>query len=148
MHLLRRAGGVPSHLVGQFLVVPHIEPGFPAVGSASLQDPVDLLDQRLGQFVAGTVYDKVDAAEMVYRLDYVIDVDALIRNADRVRLKDETRLFVGQTASLDIVGIIGEVDLRAMIDTPANLSILFFTKSLEQGALLGLPFPGKRGIGK
>ena len=31
MHLLRRAGGVPSHLVGEFLIISHIEPGFPAV---------------------------------------------------------------------------------------------------------------------
>jgi len=97
---------------------------------------VDLLDQRLGQFVAGTVDDEVDAAEMVRRLHNVINVDTLIRNADRIRLKDEAGLFVGQTAALDVVGVIGEVDLRAMIDTPAYFSLLFFTKSLQQGALL------------
>ena len=106
MHLLRRARGVPSYLVGQFLIVPYIEPGFPAVGCACLQDPVDLLDQRLGQFVAGTVDDEVDAAEMVCRLDNVIDVDALAGNADGVRLKCEAGLFVGQTAALDVVGVI------------------------------------------
>ena len=148
MHLLRRAGGVPSHLVGEFLIVPNIEPGFTACGSACLQDPVNLLNQRLSQFVAGTVDDEVDATEMVCRLHNVIDVDTLIRNADGVRLKDEPGLFVGQTAALDVVGVIGEVDLGAVIDSPAYLSLLFFTKSLQQGALLGLPFPGKLSIGR
>ena len=55
---------------------------------------------------------------------------------------------MGQTAALDVVGVIGEVDLRAIVDTPADLSLLLFTKSLQQGALLGLPFPGKRSIGR
>lgn len=98
MDFLRRAGVHPSHLVRQFLVIAHMKPGFPTARRAGFQDPVQFLNQVLGQLFIGPVDDQVDASEVVGRLHDIVDIHAFVRNADGIGLKDETRLLVRQPA--------------------------------------------------
>ena len=148
MDLLRWAGVHSSHLVGQFLVIAHMEPGFPAVRRAGLQDPVQFLDQVLGQLFIGPVDDQVDASEVVGRFHDIIDIHAFVRDANGIGLKDETRLLVCQPAPLDVVGIVGEVDLGTMIDSTSNLPILLFPKPFQQRRFFDLAFSGQGSIGR
>ena len=148
MDLVRWAGIHPSHLVRHFLVIAHIEPGSPAVRRAGFQDSMQLFNQVFGQLFIGLVNDQVDASEVVGRLHDIIDIHAFVRNADGVGLKDETRLLVCQPAPLDVVGIVGEVDLGTMIDSTSNLPILLFLKPSPQRRLLDLAFSGQGSIGR
>ena len=123
-----------------------MEPGFPAVRRAGLQDPVQFLDQVLGQLFIGPVDDQVDASEVVGRFHDIIDIHAFVRNADGIGLKDETRLLVRQPAPLDVVGIISQVDLGTMIDSTSNLPILLFPKPFQQRRFFDLAFSGQGSI--
>ena len=62
------------------------------------------------------VDDEVDTAEMVDGLYDVIHVDSIISDADGVGLEDVTSLVVGQSTTLHVVRIVGQVYLGTMID--------------------------------
>ena len=63
------------------------------------------------------VNDIIHAAEMVHRLQNIINARVFSSNAQCVGLKDITRLFFCQAASFNMVGVVGKVNLRTMIDT-------------------------------
>ena len=144
--LVRRAGDVSTHFVGQFLVVADVEPGLAAVGSPGLQDPVQLLDEGLGESLLSPVDDEVDAAEVIGRLDDVIDVDALVADADRVGLENISGLLMRQTAPFDMVGVVGEVDLGPVVDAAPDPGFLLFAETLQQRTGLRLAFLRQRGV--
>ena len=54
---------------------------------------------------------------MVDRLNNVIHIDRRIGEANGVCLKDKACLVMCQTTPFDMVGVIGQVDLRTMIYT-------------------------------
>ena len=123
--LLRGGGGPAAHLVGEALIIPHGEPVLAAVGGSVFQHGVELLDQALAGGVVGCVDDQVDAAEMVRGLHHVVHAHGAV-HADGVRLKDQPGLIVGQAAALDVVGVVGQVDLDAVIQTALQPCGLFF----------------------
>ena len=47
-------------------------------------------------------------------------------------------LFVGERAILDVVGVIGQVNLGAMVNAVADFTLFFFSESFEKGR--GFPF--------
>ena len=65
---------------------------------------------------------------MVGGLDDVVHIDAFFRHTDGVCLEDVAGLFVGESASLDVVGVISEVDLCAMINASLQLHLLLFAE--------------------
>lgn len=62
------------------------------------------------------VDDIVKASEMIHRLNDIIHINNPVANADSVRLKDMARLVMSQAAPFDMIGVIGQVNLRTMID--------------------------------
>ena len=58
---------------------------------------------------------------MVGGLDHIVNLDRPVRCADGVRLKDIARLIVGKAAALDVVGVIGQIDLDFMINAAVQL---------------------------
>ena len=131
MHLFRRAGRVPSHFIRKLLIVPDVEPRFETVRGAGLKKPVQFLDKRFGKPFLRPVNDKVDAAEVIHGLHDVIDIDTFVGYLDRVCLEDKPGLFMRQAAPLDMIGVVCEVYLGAVIDTTADPSFFFFPEALQ-----------------
>ena len=79
------------------------------------------------------VNDVVDAAEVVGGLHNIVHVDAVFRDADRIGLKDVPGLLMGEPAALDVIGVIGQVNLRAVVDAAADFTLFFFSEPFEKG---------------
>ena len=60
------------------------------------------------------VDDIVKASEVIHRLNDIIHINNPVANADGVRLKDMARLVMSQAAAFDMIGVIGQVNLRTM----------------------------------
>ena len=74
--------------------------------------------------------DRVDATEMVRRFDDVVHRDVRTDFANRPRLENPARLLMRQAAALDVVGVVGEVDLETVVDAPGHFG---FALGLEDG---------------
>ena len=94
---------------------------------------MQLLNQRFGQLCPCLLNDQVDTAEVVGRLNDIVHPDRFVSNADGVRLENVPRLVVSQAATLDVVGVIGEINLDTMINTTFNLPRLLFLECSEEG---------------
>ena len=86
------------------------------------------------------VDDVVDAAEVVGGLHDIVHVDGLafalalaVGEANRVGLEDIACLVVGQFAALDVVGVVRQINLCAVIDAAAHITLFLFAKSLQKG---------------
>ena len=97
---------------------------------------MQLLDKRLGRSLLGTVDNEVDTTEVVRRFDNVVYANALTLDADGVRLEDVARLVVRQTTALDMIGVIGQIDLRIVVDAAFELHSLLLAQGDEQWKLL------------
>lgn len=146
VYLFRRAGGIAAHFVRKFLVVSHIEPRLAAVGSSCLQDPVNLFDEGFGKFLLCPVDDKVDASEVIGGFYDIIHIDALVRDADGVCLEDVPRLLMGKPAAFDVIGVVGKVDLGAVINASAHLALFLLPEPLKKRSRFHLALLGKRGV--
>ncbi len=62
------------------------------------------------------VDDIVEASEVIHRFNDIVHINNPVANADGVRLKDKARLVMSQAAAFDMIGVIGQVNLRTMID--------------------------------
>ena len=133
VHFLGRAGGLTAHFIGQALVITHFKPVLPAIGGPGLENSMKFLDQGLCQFIFGVVNDIVYATEVVGGLNDIVYVDGLIRYADGIGFEDVACLLVGQTAALDVVGVVRQIDLCAVVDAAAHLALFLFAKSLQKG---------------
>lgn len=69
----RLCGLASPDFVFQHLVVADLEPCFPAVHRPGFQDEVELLDKTFVQLSVRRVNHKVDAAEVVYSLNDVVN---------------------------------------------------------------------------
>ena len=143
VNFLRRAGGFASYLIGEFLVVAHVEPRLPAVRRAGLEDTMQLLYKGFREFFFRPVDDEIDATEVVGGFHDVVHVDALVRDADGVGFKDIACLLMGQATALDMVGVVGKVNLGPVIDAATDLSLLLLTESLQQRRCFYLSLLGK-----
>lgn len=140
VHLLGRAGFSSAHFIGQAFVVAHVEPVFAVVGGPGLENSMEFLDQGLRQFIFGVVDDIVDTAEVVGGFYDVVHVDGLafalalvVGETNRVGLEDIPCLVVSQFAALDMIGVVGQINLRAVVDAAAHFTLFFFAKSFQKG---------------
>ena len=92
---------------------------------------MQFFNKRLGQPLLGTVDNEVDTAEMVRRFDNVVYTDAFALDADGVRFEDIARLVVRQSAAFDVVGVVGQIDLRLVVNTAFELHSLLFAQGSE-----------------
>ena len=133
---LRHSGGPAANLVGEAFVVADGKPILAAVCGTVFQHGVELLDQALAEGMIGCVDNQVDAAEVICRLHHVVHPDGGV-HADGVRLEDQSGLIMGQAAALDVVGVVGQVDLDFMINAAVELCRLLFPQNRQQ-----IPPPG------
>ena len=75
-----------------------------------------MLDEVCRQRRQSLAQNLVEGAEMIDCLEDVIHIKGILRDTDGIRLEDIARLLVGQATSLDVVGIIGQVDLCPMVN--------------------------------
>ena len=99
------------------------------VGSIRLKNRVKLLDVSLGNLVHGMIDDIVDTTEVIDSLNYIIYRCILGGNAKSVGLEDISCLLFCQTTTLNMIGVICKVNLRAMIYSTLQSGILFLTQS-------------------
>lgn len=130
--VLGRRGLHAADLVGQTLVVAHGEPLLAAVRRTGLELCVQFLDEGFGERFFGPVDDCVDAAEVVRCFEDIVHPQRLALDAHRVGLEDVAGLVVGQPAALDVVRVVGEVDLRAVIDAAFETHRFLLTQYLQQ----------------
>ena len=119
-----------THFIGQSLIVTHGKPSFTGIGRTGLEYKVQLLNKRFCQLCTGQLNNQVDAAEVVGRFNNIIHLDSLVRDTDSVGFKDIPSLVMGQAATLNMIGIIGEVNLDTMVNAAFDLTVLLL---LERG---------------
>ena len=77
------------------------------------------------------VNDVVNAPEVVGSLNDIIYVYGFISDAYGVGLEDVSRLLVGEFAALDVVGVVGEVNLCAVVYAAIKFCFLFFAEAVQ-----------------
>lgn len=76
--------------------------------------------------------DMIDASEVVDRFHNVIHSHSLVCNANCICLENKTCLVVSQSRTFYVVRVVGQVNLRTMIDTALHAHLHLFTKSFQQ----------------
>lgn len=132
VHLLGRRSLHAADLVGQTLIVAHGEPLLAAVRRTGLELCVQFLDEGFGERLPGPVDNRVDAAEVVRGFENIVHPQRLALDAHRVGLEDVAGLVVGQPAALDVIRVVGEVDLCAVIDAAFETHRFLLTQYLQQ----------------
>lgn len=132
VYLFGRCSLHAAHLVRQTLVVAYGEPLLAAVRRAGLELCMQFLDEGFGERLPGPVDNRVDAAEVVRGFENVIHAQRLAFDAHRLGLEDVAGLVVGQPAALDVVRVVGKVDLRAVIDAAFETHRFLLTQYLQQ----------------
>lgn len=84
---------------------------------------------------------------MVYCFHYVIHIEVRIRNADGVCLKDVACLLMSEATSLDVIRVVGEINLGAVIYSSTDFSFLFFPQPFQKWTCYRLALFGQRCIG-
>ena len=79
------------------------------------------------------INDVIDAPEVVGSLNDIIHVHIFVCDADCVGLEYISGLFVGELAAFDVVGVVCEIDLCAVVDASAELCFFFFSESAQKG---------------
>ena len=139
MYVLRQTSLHSSHFVGQTLVIAHRKPFLTTIGSTCLEQQMQLLDICLMQRFSRRIYQVVQTTEVVHRLDDIIHIDCLVRPANRIGLKDVTGLVMRKSATLDVIGIIGKIDLGLMINASFELHLLLLAQHGQQRHDLTFP---------
>ena len=85
------------------------------------------------QFITGTVNHIVNSAEMMNRFKNVVDRHAFT-DIQRIRLKNQTGLILGKTASLNLVGVVGRAHLQLVIK-PTDYSQSYVSSWMVTGKL-------------
>lgn len=132
VYLFGRRGLHATDLVGQTLVVAHGEPLLAAVRRAGLELCVQFLDEGFGERFFGPVDNRVDAAKVVRGFEDIVHAQRFALDAHRVGLEDVAGLVVGQPAAFDVVRVVGEVDLRAVVDAALETHLLLLAQHLQQ----------------
>lgn len=130
VYLFGRRGLHAADLIGQTLVVAHGKPFLAAVRRTELELCVQFLDEGFGERLRGPVDDRVDAAEVVRGFEDIVYTQRLALDAHRVGLEDMAGLVVGQPAAFDVVRVVGEVDLRTVVDAALETHGLLLAQHL------------------
>ena len=75
--------------------------------------------------------DEVYTPEVVIRLNDVIDIDWLFRNANGIGLEHIPNLIVSQLAAFDMVRGIGQIYLYLLVKTSRHTRCFLVLKTLE-----------------
>lgn len=129
-------GGTGLHVVDhvvEALVGADREPILAAVAGSAFQDFVEPLDVRFRQGGRGGRDDLVDGAEMVGGLDDIVHGHVRAQVPDGLRLENPARLFVRKAASLDVVGVVGEVDLKSVVESSGDSGSPFRLQNAKNG---------------
>ena len=79
------------------------------------------------------VNDVIYAPEVVGCLNDIIHVHRFVCDADCVGLEYISGLFVGELAAFDVIGVVCEIDLCAVVDSSAEFCVFFFSKAVQKG---------------
>ena len=112
-------------------VFAHREPVLATVGRAALQDSVKSLDICFRQSGGSGHDDHVRRAEVVRRFHDVVHGNIGGQGADGFRLEYPACLLVGEAAALDVVRVVGKVDLKPMVETSRNHRTPFCFQNAE-----------------
>ena len=108
-----------------------------------------LLDERFGQLFTAVLNDEVNAAEVVGRFDDVVHVDWFVfQHADRIGFEDVAGLVGGQSATLEVVGIVRQLHLYLVVDTAFAAALHFVREYLSEGGGRFFCRRGARGPGR
>ena len=81
----------------------------------------------------GTVDNDVYTTEVVHCLYDIVHIDTIVSShTNGVSLKDVASLIVSQTATLYMVGVVGQVYLGFMIDTALHPHLFLLAKCCKQ----------------
>ena len=81
-----------------------------------------LFDQSFGDGLLGISDDHIDALEVIGCFDYIIYIDNTVLHANGVGFVDIPCLVMGQAAALNVIGVVGKVDLDFVIDSTFDMS--------------------------
>ena len=123
MNVFRHGCIVAAHFIGEFFVVSDSKPIFSFVRCSGFQNKVELFDVSFGKFAVALLDDVVYGTKMVGSFDNVVYIDSFIRHSDRVGFKDIACLVVCQPAAFDMIGVISEINLYAMVYSPFHLPV-------------------------
>ena len=101
------------------------------MGSAGFQYIVKVFDVILSELVVDGVDDMVYGSKMVCRLYDIINVYFILGNSYCVSFKYIPCLVMSQSAAFYVIGVVGQFDLHAMIDSTLQSSIFLVDKGFE-----------------
>ena len=120
-----------AYLVGKAFVLAHFEPRFAAVGGIRFQNGVQSFDMCLGDFIRRVVDDIVDTTEVVHRFHDIIDGRVFGRDTKCIGLEDKACLLFGKFAAFDMIGVVGEINLRTMVDSALQFGVFLLAQTAE-----------------
>ena len=82
---------------------------------------MELFDKSFTERIAGVVDYHIDTFEVVSRFYYIIYIERSVFHADGVGFKNVASLIVGQSAPLNVIGVIGQFDLHLVINATRYL---------------------------
>ena len=82
---------------------------------------MQLFDQSFVDGLLSIPDDHINALEVIGRFDHIIHIDNAIFHANGIGFIDIPRLVMGQAAALNVVGVIGKVDLDFVIDAAFDM---------------------------
>lgn len=91
---------------------------------------MQFLNQGFRQALLRSAYDDVNAAKMVDGLYDIIYSDCLVGNADGAGLIDKARLVMCESAAFNVIAIVGQVYLRAVVDAAFEMTFLLLAQGL------------------
>ena len=103
-----------------------------------------MFDKTFAQLRLRVFDNFIDTAEVVRRLDNIVNINALVGDADSVGFEDISRLIVGETTSFDMVGVVGQLNLYFMIDPAVAMAFLFIFYPPPQYSTVGILFISQR----
>ena len=118
MYIFGRTCILSANFIGQTFIIAYNKPVFTAARCARFQEKMKLLSKGLRHWHIRMVNDVVYATEMINCLNNVIHIDGLISHPDGICLKDISCLIMSQTATFDMVRIVGHINLCSMVDAP------------------------------
>ena len=76
--------------------------------------------------------DQINATEVIRGFNHIVHIQHLVFYTDGVGFKNITCLVVRQAAALDVVRVVGQVDLGFVIDASGILRSFFFLQNGKQ----------------
>ena len=102
-HFIRSGSNLSAYFVSELLIFAYSKPIFPAVSCACFQYLVKFLDKGFCKRLISAFDNIVYAAEVIDRLNYIVNVDCFILKTQGICLEDIACLIVGEFAAFNMV---------------------------------------------